>query len=289
MSYNSLQKAKSDINNEFFTLLSDIEKELPHHSHHFNNKIIYCNCDNHLKSQFLVYFKANFHLFGIKKLILTNYISNKFSLFGECISYTHNYYEYDGYEEYTKNLYGDGDFRSKECVDILKLSDIIITNPPFSLFRELLPIIIENKKDFLILGNNNAITQRYTFNLFRQHKLYIGYNSPHYAMTPDGQLTQGAQNSWYTSFECIKPFYTLINEDFGKFDKIDGFDIININLSKDIPKNYYGLIGVPISFAEKINFDQFELISITDEPPYIKVTVNGKRIYRRLILKLKKY
>ena len=183
----NLHKAKRAKADEFYTQLSDIENECQHYWEHFKGKTILCNCDDPRVSNFFRYFSLNFEHLGLKKLIATCYKSNQIEKFSEQNSERAVYIEYEGdkngnrqvdnNELEVKELQGDGDFRSKECIELLKEADIVVTNPPFSLFREYVAQLIEYEKKFLIIGNLNAISYKEIFPLIKQNKIWLGYNS----------------------------------------------------------------------------------------------------------------
>ena len=184
----SLSKAKSNKKDEFYTQLSDIERELKHYKKHLENQIIYCNCDDPRVSNFFHYFSYNFEFLGLKKLIATCYKNQSIDLFRTNSTEKSVFLEYRGDKNKNKipdieeinvsYLKGDGDFRSKECINILKEADIVITNPPFSLFREYISQLIKYEKKFLIIGHQNAITYKEVFKLFKDNKVWLGFGFP---------------------------------------------------------------------------------------------------------------
>ena len=181
----NLHSAKKEKKDEFYTQRSDIEKELKHYQHHFKDKVVYCNCDDPRVSNFFHYFSCNFEKLGLKKLITTCYKSQNMDLFSQNNSEQAIYLEYTGdknqnnfpdpNEIEVKYLNGDGDFRSKECMELLKQADIVVTNPPFSLFREYVAQLIEYEKKFVIVGHQNAITYKECFKLIKENKMWLGY------------------------------------------------------------------------------------------------------------------
>ena len=170
----NLNKAKEVKNDDFYTFIEDIEKEMKYYKEHFKNKVVYCNCDKYDVSNFVKYFKENFEVLGIKKLISTCYNT------GGC----GEYYEYNGSEEIIKNLKGNGDFRSEECVEILQKSDIVVTNPPFSLFRGFITLLYENDKSFISIGCQNSFTYKNVFELYKKNKIWYGINNVKKFITP---------------------------------------------------------------------------------------------------------
>lgn len=194
MSNNNLQSARAAKNDEFYTQLSDIERELSHYKHHLQGKIIYCPCDDPAWSQFYAYLKDSFLAMGLSKLITTHYVAG-----GQ--SYKR---EYDGISEIDTQLTGDGDFRSDECRTILDTVDIVITNPPFSLFREFLALLEQKKKQFLIIGNNNAITYKECFKLIKENKMWLGVSPRSMCFTTDTNDTVQVNACWFTNLTHAK-------------------------------------------------------------------------------------
>ncbi|SSY80200.1 adenine-specific methyltransferase EcoRI family protein [Alysiella crassa] len=325
----SLHAANKAKNDEFYTQLSDIEKELRHYKHHFKNKIVYCNCDDPRVSNFFHYFSYNFEQLGLKKLIATCYKSQERDLFSQNNSETAVYLEYTGDkngdnlpnpdEIAVKLLKGDGDFRSKECIELLKQADIVVTNPPFSLFREYVAQLIEYKKQFLIIGNKNAITYKEIFPLIQNNQMWLGVTPMGTDMlfgVPDdyaailvekkkagssyriidGVIKARAQACWFTNLDHDKRHENLIlykqynPEDYPKYDN---YNAIEVGQVSDIPIDYDGAMGVPITFLDKYNPEQFEIIGIDryveDNPNYGKrFTINNKEVYARILIKNKK-
>jgi hypothetical protein len=237
-----LHSAKTTKQDEFYTQLSDIEKELRHYKSHFKGKIVFCNCDDPRVSNFFHYFSHNFEQLGLKKLITTCYKNQNADLFSENKSETAVYLEYDGdkhgnrvpnpEEIGIKPLKGDGDFRSKECIDLLKQSDIVVTNPPFSLFREYVAQLIKYDKQFLIIGNQNAVSYKEIFDLFKDNKIWLGYMHPVNFIVPDhyeqrevrswrdenGTNWRSLGNAcWFTNLDIAKRHEDIIL--YKKFDK----------------------------------------------------------------------
>lgn len=306
-------RAKKD---EFYTQLSDIENELRHYRQHFRGKTILCNCDDPYESNFFKYFAMNFNFFGLKKLICTCYASSpvvytQMSFFGEeevVGTSDDNRKPYkieitevkdlngDGAVDLTdvelllqsvdgkpELLNGDGDFRSDECIELLKEADIVVTNPPFSLFREYVAQLIEYNKKFLIIGNQNAITYKEIFPLLKDNKMWIGYKSGDMAFTvpnsyesretrfwidENGQKWRSLGNiCWYTNLDIEKRHEDMIlfrNYTSENYPHYDNYDAIEVSKVADIPCDYDGAMGVPITFMDKFNPDQFEILGITD-------------------------
>ena len=289
-SQNSLLKeAKANKKDEFYTQLSDIEKELKHYRNHFKDKVVYCNCDDPRVSNFFHFFSYNFEKFGLKKLIATCYKNQEMDLFSENKSEQAIYLEYIGdkngnnvpdVEEIgIKHLKGDGDFRSKECIELLKQADIVVTNPPFSLFREYISQLIEYDKKFVIVGHQNAIKYKEIFPLIRDNKIWLGFGftggAAHFLNTQyEDYATAGNHKEgmirvsgvhWFTNLDINKRHEDLIlykkytPEEYPKYENLDA---INVDITKDIPLDYNGMMGVPITFMDKYNPDQFEIIGV---------------------------
>ena len=292
MSNQNLLTAKNKKNDEFYTRLEDIQKELDNYKEYFKDKIIYCNCDDIYSSNFYKYFKDNFNKLGIKKIIATN-------LSLDNIAYKT---EFDNNSKESRTeLRGNGDFRSEECVKLLQESDIIVTNPPFSLFREYIAQLIKYNKDFLIIGNMNAATYKEIFPLFKNNQVWFGYNSPKIFITPDRTEKKFGNILWYTNLESGKRHcrIDLKNCYYGNensYPKYDNYDAIEVSKVVNIPKDYYGLMGVPVTFLNKYCPEQFELIGhdhdltgdggagISDGQFICK----GKNLYKRILIKLVK-
>ena len=289
-SQNSLLKeAKANKKDEFYTQLSDIEKELKHYRNHFKDKVVLCNCDDPRVSNFFHFFSYNFEKFGLKKLIATCYKNQEMDLFSENKSEQAIYLEYIGdkngnnvpdVEEIgIKHLKGDGDFRSKECIELLKQADIVVTNPPFSLFREYISQLIEYDKKFVIVGHQNAIKYKEIFPLIRDNKIWLGFgftggaahflNTQYEDYAPAGNHKEGMIRvsgvHWFTNLDINKRHEDLIlykkytPEEYPKYENLDA---INVDITKDIPLDYNGMMGVPITFMDKYNPDQFEIIGV---------------------------
>ena len=324
----NLNAAKSAKNDEFYTQLSDIENELKHYKEHFRNKVVYCNCDDPKVSNFFKYFFLNFKFLGLKKLITTCYKNQDFDLFSQHKVEKSVGLIYAGRESNTPNeqdievfhLKGDGDFRSRKCVELLKQSDIVVTNPPFSLFREYVALLMEHEKKFLIIGNKNAITYKEVFSLIKDGKLWVG-NTPmskdmlfdvpqDYAeelvatkkegsayKIVDGIVNGRSQSIWFTNLDYPKRHEDLIlykRYSPEEYPKYDNYDAIEVSKTKDIPMDYDGVMGVPISFLDKDNPDQFEIIGSNrgvDQDPegvYGRGSfLNGKETFKRLFIRNK--
>lgn len=291
----TLRQARKSKSDEFYTQLSDIENELKHYRDHFQGKVVFCNCDDPRVSNFFHYFSYNFEKLGLKKLITTCYKSQNMELFSRHDTEEAIFLEYEGDKNKNKvpdpeeigikSLDGDGDFRSAECIELLEQADIVVTNPPFSLFREHVGQLAEYNKKFLVVGTWNAITYKDIFSLIQQDKLWIGINSnrnfsgfivpPHYPLhgtearvdERGNRIVSSNNTCWFTNLENSKrfeelPLYRTYNpEDFPKYDN---YDAIEVSRTNDIPVDYDGLMAVPITFLNKYNPDQFEILGIMD-------------------------
>ena len=266
----NLHKARETKNDEFYTQLSDVENELKHYKEHFKDKIILCNCDDPVHSAFWRYFHLNFTHLGLKKLISTHYLHSQFK-WDVCaekpyvMTYTgENDNDIDvGEKTYLK---GDGDFRSAECIEFLKECDIVVTNPPWSLFRDFVSLIIEYDKKFLIIGNKNAVTYKEIFPLIRNNKMWLGINGINEFITPDMGLSKKVQglSRWFTNLEHHKRHEKLIlckTYTPEEYPKYDNYDAINVDKVADIPMDYDGVMGVPITFLDHYNPEQFDIIA----------------------------
>lgn len=322
--HKNLTSAKTSKNDEFYTQLSDIERELKHYKNHFKDKVVLCNCDDPRISNFFHFFSYNFEKFGLKKLIATCYKNQEMDLFSENKSEQAIYLEYTGdkngnnvpdpNEIGIKKLKGDGDFRSKECIELLKQSDIVVTNPPFSLFREYVSQLIEYDKKFLIIGNINAISYKEIFKLIKENKAWLGVNMgrgisgfivpKHYELygsearvDENGNRIVATNNClWLTNLDTAKRHEDIIlykNYTPEEFPTYDNYDAINVDKTKDIPMDYKGTMGVPITFLDKFNPDQFEIIgqmatTKIDEFNFGYPYVKGSKIYARILIKNKR-
>jgi len=320
-----LRKASTAKKDEFYTQLSDIERELKHYKKHFKDKVVYCNCDDPRVSNFFHYFSYNFEKLGLKKLITTCYKNQSMDLFSQNESEQAIYLEYNGDKNGNNvpdpeeigivHLKGDGDFRSQESIDLLKQADIVVTNPPFSLFREYVAQLIEYNKKFIIVGHQNAIAYKEIFKLIKEDKIWLGYGfkggAGHFINTHyEDYATAGDHREgmirvsgvvWFTNLDISKRHEELIlfkkysQEEYPKFDH---YNAINVNKTNEIPMDYKGLMGVPLTFLNKYSVDQFEIVdglnrySILDGPTeetrgkYMS-QVNGKPIYVRIVIRNK--
>ncbi len=299
-------RAKKD---EFYTQLVDIENELKHYREHFVGKTIFCNCNDSITSNFFVYFSQNFEFLGLKRLIATSYTAYNQEVRAVCFDYRgdkNNNHMPDENEIVQYELIGNGDFRSEECIELLKEADIIVTNPPFSLFREYIAQLFEYNKKFLIIGNINATTYKEIFHLIKDNKLWLGQsihsgdrefgvpkdyplNAAGYRIDNSGQKyirVKGVR--WYTNLD-----YTTRHEDIilykkytpEEYPKYDNYDAINVNKTAEIPYDYNGVMGVPITFLDKYNPEQFELVKFRKGDDDKDLSINGKCPYFRILIK----
>lgn len=318
---NSAKSAKKD---EFYTQLSDISNELQHYTYHFRGKVVFCNCDDPRVSNFCRYFVLKFKELGLKKLITTCYKSNNPDFFSESKSEKAVCCIYEGSPEINhiddfdkiavKPLNGDGDFRSAECVEFLKDADIVVTNPPFSLFREYVAQLVEYKKKFLIVGHQNAITYKEIFPLIRDNKLWLGYGfkggAAHFYSNYEDKASAGSHKkgmirvsgvNWFTNLDHKKRYEDLIL--FRKYNPqdyptYDNYDAIEVSKTADIPVDYDGVMGVPITFLDKYSPDQFEIVGATEsegkggagklwksESKVAQAVVRGQKVYKRIFIR----
>lgn len=316
-SNDNMHKARKEKNDEFYTQFTDIEKELKHYKQQFEDKIIYLNCDNPEFSNFWKYFSENFENLKLKKLISTHYEKEKQTYKMEMFK--------DNNEICTtiNKLSGNGDFRSPECIELLKEADIVVTNPPFSLFREYVAQLIEYKKKFIIIGNINAITYKEIFPLLRDNKMWLGcsiHSGDRVFNVPDNYPLEASncgidENGkkwirvkgvrWFTNLDITKRHENIIlykTYNVDDFPKYDNYDAINIDKTSEIPMDYDGVMGVPITFMDKYNPKQFVIVGQThsgDTSPEVEAIrtdpehrrggrINGKEKYARILIKKKK-
>lgn len=314
-----LQKARKSKSDEFYTQYCDIENELQHYTKHFKNKVVYCNCDDPKTSNFFRYFVNNFQKFGLKKLIASCYKDSCYDLFQ--IGEVENgfYCEYNGETDRDGNpiptktirFKGNGDFRNKENIELLEQADIVVTNPPFSLFREYVAQLVKYGKQFLIIGNINAITYKEIFELIQKNKVWLGINlgrgisgfivPEHYelygtevSVDADGNNIIATNNClWLTNLEIAQRHEDIVltkkyfgNEnDYPKYDNCDG---INVDKTQDIPNDYQGIMGVPITFLHKYNPEQFDIVKFRKGNDDKDLSINGKCPYFRILIKNKR-
>ena len=326
----SLHKAKAEQNDEFFTELSDIEKEVKHYKHHFKDKVVLCNCDDPRISNFTRYFILNFKRLGLKRLITTCYKNQNPNLFSDYNSEQAVYMNYNGTINSTgipnddeieiKPFKGDGDFKSAECVELLKEADIVVTNPPFSKFSEFIGTLIKYDKKFLVIGNQNNVTYKDIFSLIKKNKIWLGiysgdmnfkvpeYYPPkktRYWVDETGQKWRSMGNiCWFTNLEHSKRNEELIlfrkynNEDYPKYQN---YNAIEVKFKANIPMDYNGIMGVPTTFLNVYNPKQFEILGLSASAGYdpeivgipflgekdARPIINGKTTFARIFIKKK--
>ena len=320
----SLLKANQAKKDEFYTQLTDIEAELKHYTKHFKNKTVLCNCDDPYESNFFKYFAMNFNYLGLKKLIATCYdsspiVGEQLSLFPDKHPYMIQITEvidenHDGAIDLTDVAYllqnkknttrklKNGDFQSEECLKLLKEADIVCTNPPFSLFREYVAQLMEYKKQFLIIGNKNAITYKEIFPLIKSNLIWTGcrgfaggmwFFSDYEGKTEkiiDNKKVINVPSIWFTNLdhkkrhEFLDLYKSYTPEEYPHYDN---YDAINVDKTADIPEDYYGEIGVPITFLDKYNPSQFDIIRFRKGNDGKDLCVNGKCPYFRIIIRRK--
>ena len=324
---NNLHKAKTGKNDEFYTELTDIEKELKHYKAHFKGKVVLCNCDDPRVSNFFHYFSYNFEVLGLKKLITTCYKSQERDMFSKHDSEKAIWLEYNGdkngdrvpnpEEIGIKHFEGDGDFRNKECIELLKEADIVVTNPPFSLFREYVAQLVEHDKKFLILGHQNAIIYKEIFKYIKDNKLWLGVDNggtkwfkvqDHYEIQTETRIkTENGKKYfsmgsivWFTNLDTRKRHEDIMlhktyygNEE--EYPTYDNYDAIEVSKVANIPIDFAGAMGVPITFIDKYNPEQFEIVGsnrgIDQDPNGVfgrGSFLNGKETFKRLFIKNKK-
>lgn len=303
-----LTEAKKNKNDEFYTQRIDIDRELQHYEGHFRQKTVYCNTDCPIKSNFVQYFLDNFTRLGLKRLIATGYAMGD-SNCGTYFSYTGNPSELVALETGKLTpLRGNGDFRSDECVSLLRESDIVVTNPPYSLLREFVGYMESFHKDFLIIATVNAITYKDIFRLIHSGEIWLGVGlgrdisgfivPDHYELygtearvNNRGERIVSTNNSlWLTNLDFerrhqeipLVKTYKGNEADYPHYDNLNG---ININKTKDIPSDWFGLMGVPITFLHKHNPDQFEIVGFRKGDDGKDLRINGKEPYFRIIIK----
>ena len=289
-----LNNAKNTKNDEFYTQYKDREKELRFYENTFKDKTVYCNCDDPQKSNFTKFFELNFDRLKLKKLISTCFNTNGKS---KIAIVEKNKPKYQGF------LKKSGDFRSDEAITLLKEADIVATNPPFSLFREFIDILISNQKDFLVIGSVNAITYKNCFNYIMNNQLWLGQNCVRRFVNTKDELVESTRSSWFSNINNQKRNEKLsLNKKYNSKDYIayDNYNAIEISKIKDIPFGYTGIMGVPITFLEKYNPQQFEIIGAdyqvkSGELDWIRrndwsgkidrAYINGERLYSRIFIK----
>lgn len=357
MGNSQLSAAKKAKNDEFYTRMTDIEHELVHYRKHFKGKVVLCNCDDPFESNFFKYFALNFNRLGLKKLIATCYSGSPIaggeyqpSLFDDDVDENTGRHRRaykavvnvfrdttgdggldmddirnlldSGENELTElhgdGIYGAGDFRSKECLELLDEADIVVTNPPFSLFREYVATLMDYDKKFVIVGNQNAITYKEAFPLLRDDRLWLGYNKVKEFVVPSadhpergnivtdgkgGLIAKFGNICWYTNLDIKKRhedllLYRRYKDDPSRYPHYDNYDAIEVSKVKGIPEDYYGVMGVPITFMDKYNPEQFEIIGCSEsegrgfsnglwnpESGIAQPTIGGRKVYKRLFIR----
>lgn len=330
----NLQYAKSAKDDEFYTTYETVENELKHYTKHFTNKTVLCNCDDPFESNFCKYFLKNFNILGLKRLICTSYGFSKvagiqkkllkskkknkgYVLDVTKFSESNEIFSDEFIEKFLKTscvikeLYGDGDFRSAECIEYLIQSDIVVTNPPFSLFKELLAQILMYEKKYLLIGNQNALTYKEIFPLIQNNEAWTGYQfgemkfrvpdsseprKTRYWVDENGQKWRSLGNAmWLTNLDIerrhkkmkLTKYYNPID-----YPKYDLYDAINVKKITDIPCDYDGIMGVPITIINRFNVEQFDIIGEANhgsdnEYDLFKPTIDGKEIFKRILIKNK--
>lgn len=301
-------KAKKD---EFYTQLSDIENELRHYKSHFKGKTVLCNCDDPRVSNFFHYFSYNFEYLGLKKLITTCYKSQDMNILSMNDCESAIYLEYNGDKDGDRipipeeigihNLEEDGDFRSQECIELLKQADIVVTNPPFSLFREYVAQLIKYDKKFIIIGHQNAITYKEIFPLIKENKIWLGFGfkggAGHFISKYEDVAAAGDHKAgmirvsgvtWFTNLDISKRHEDLIlykKYTPEEYPEYDNYRAIEVSKTDEIPCDYDGVMGVPITFLYKYNPEQFEIIKFRKGDDGKDLSVNGKCPYFRILIR----
>ncbi len=309
----NLHKANVEKNDEFYTQSSDIEKELGHYKEYFKDKIVFLNCDDPEESNFWRYFSLNFEYLGLKRLMSTHFGNGRPAYKLEIVRDINKDGKINNLDTIKTPLKQNGDFRSPECIEILKEADIVVTNPPFSLFREYVAQLMEYNKKFIILGNQNAISYKEIFELIKKNKIWLGAdnNGTKWFKVPDDydittESRKKTENGkkffsmgnivWFTNFDIKKRHENIIlykKYNPEEYPKYDNYEAINVSKVSDIPVDYKGVMGVPVTFLDKYNPDQFEIVGqmVTtkiDEYNHGYPYINGKKIYARILIRNKK-
>ena len=312
---NNLHSAKKAKNDEFYTRIEDIENELKHYKDFFKGKVVFCNCGDAIHHNFGKYFSMNFEHLGLKKLICTSFEMD--GSHGKVAIYEgdkNGNYIPDSDEWTTYVLEGNGDFRSAECIELLKESDVVVTNPPFSLFREYIAQLMKYGKKFLIIGNQNAITYKEIFPYIKENKLWLGVSissGDREFRIPDNYVVRSKslridENGnkyvrvvgvrWFTNIPHDKrnaPLNLCKKYSEVEYPKYDNYDAINVNKTIDIPMDYDGVMGVPITFLDKYCPTQFEILGIANNVRWIGdfpclTIIKGEKVYNRILIRRKK-
>ena len=309
----NMNKAKSAKNDEFYTNLDDVSIEVIKYKEQFKGKKVLCNCNDGPESSFFRYFTALFFVLGLKKLTCISYMKDGHGIKYEWLDSMKMDFEKSaapGLDEYiTTELQGDGSFDSDEAVRALDEADVVVTNPPFSRFRDFIDLLVAHGKKFLVIGNKNAYKYKGVFPLFMQNRLWVGYNSPKEFRQPDGNEPKqmNGLTRWFTNLNVKKfgniGWFTNLNVKKHheeqilfrkytpeKYPKYDNYDAINVNEVCEIPEDYHGVMGVPITFLDHYNPDQFEVVGLANhgtdsEYDLVKPMVDGKYVYTRVLIR----
>ena len=277
----NLLKSRDSKNDEFYTPYGEIADELQHYTSYFDGKTVYCNCDDPKKSNFVKFFVEHFKVLGLKKLVATT-LANTGS--GVC-------FVYDGKGVDTETMLGNGDFRSEECVELLKAADIVVTNPPFSLFNQYVGQLLDYDKKFIIIGNKNAITHNDISSYIKENKLWAGcrsFKGDMWFETEDGMVN--VSGCWFTNMDHNKRHVPLkltshySPEEYRKYDNYDGIEVSRV---KDIPYDYKGVMGVPITFLDRYCPEQFEIVGFRKGNDGRNLQLNGKQVFFRVLIQKK--
>jgi hypothetical protein len=312
----NLHKAKKEKNDEFYTQLSDIENEVKYYKDHIKGKTVFLNCDDPEESMFWKYFAMNFEYLGLKKLISTHFETDKPSYKLELFYDNNKDGKINSLDTIKTPLIQNGDFRSPESIEILKECDLVLTNPPFSKFREYIELLMKYEKKFLVLGNMNAITYQEIFKFIKENKIWTGVDNggnkwfkvpDHYEIETENRIKiengdkyfSMGSICWFTNLdhkkrkEKILLYKTYYGNESG-YTKYDNYHAIEVSQVKDIPFDYEGIMGVPITFLDKYNPEQFEILGSADDKSFYipifgkyegRITVNGKQPYKRIFIK----
>ena len=306
MSNTNLKIAKKSKNDEFYTQYTDIEKEMRYYKDFFKGKVVYCNCDDARESNFFKYFSLNFEFLGLKKLITTGYKADGKGVVLVYEGDKNGNRRVDNEEISVNELNGDGDFRSEECIEYLKQADVVVTNPPFSLFRQYVKQLMDYNKKFIIIGEQNALTYKEIFPLIKDNKIWWGksiHSGDRKFYVPDNYplnaSTCGIDENgkrfvnvkgirWWTNVKEVinnEPLDLYKRYSFEDYPKYDNYDAINVDKTSDIPMDYDGIIAVPITFLNKYCPTQFEIIKFRKGDDDKDLSVNGKTPYFRILIK----
>jgi hypothetical protein len=316
ISNKDLNKASKNKKDEFYTQLSDIEKELGHYKEHFKDKVVFLNCDDPEESNFWKYFSLNFEFLGLKRLIATHFGNGRPAYKLEIVRDINKDGKINKLDTIKTPLKQNGDFRSPECLEIIKEADVVVTNPPFSLLREYVAQLMNHNRKFVIIGNINALSYKEIFKLIKENKIWLGHsihsgdrefkvpedyplNASGYRVDKNGiKYLRVKGVRWFTNLDYKERHEDLIiykkykgNEK--EYPKYDNYNAINVDVTKDIPIDYKGNIGVPITFIDKYNPDQFEIVgqmatTKIDEFNHGYPYIDGKKKYARIIIRNKK-